>query len=100
MADRIMQGVRNNRDHRPGNAQEHYVKAAIAGTIAVGAYKMLRKDEDRERERSGKRYYRDGSADGSSDGGQGHNDFAILKLVAKGLGAAALAREVDKDLVE
>ncbi|KYK62100.1 hypothetical protein DCS_03245 [Drechmeria coniospora] len=135
MADQIMQGVRDNRDHRPGNAQEHYVKAAIAGAIAVGAYKMLREDEDRERERGGKRHHRDGSADGSSDGGQGsasprrhhgtrreshgrdltaeaigayaigrqmmgHDDHAILKLVAEGLGAAALAREVDKDLVE
>ncbi|KAK1757026.1 hypothetical protein QBC47DRAFT_412369 [Echria macrotheca] len=119
MADQIMQGVRENREHNPTEAQEHYVKAAIAGAIAIGAYTMLQKDENEERQKSGEppmgydkppappdpKHRRDmmlEAAGAYALGRQmmGHKENAILKLIAEGLGAVALARETDKDVVD
>lgn len=48
MADQLMRGIRDDRQHQSTEAQAHYVKAAVAGAIAIGAYEMLKKDERRE----------------------------------------------------
>ena len=119
MADQIMQGVREKRENNLPEAKEHYVKAAIAGAIAIGAYTMLQKDENAERTGQGEppmgynkppappdpKHRRDLLAEAAGAyalGRQmmGHKENRILKLIAEGLGAAALARETDKDVVE
>jgi len=146
MADEIMQAVRENREHHPENSQSHYLKAAIAAAIAVGAFQMLKKDEHlEEREehshhghaghrartvgdrvviykddhpqhsehKDHKDHHEHSSSGHTRDmitealgayalGRQmlGHDDHRILKLVAEGLGAAAFAKEVDRDLVD
>lgn len=120
MADQIMQGVRENREHNPDEAKEHYVKAAIAGAIALGAYKMMESDENQWRHNHGEPdMYYDPKPPASPDshhtrdliaeaagayalGRQmmGHKNHFMLKLIAEGLGAAALARETKKDVVD
>jgi len=119
-ADQLMMGVRDTREHQPDEATEHYVKAAIAGAIAIGAYQMLqhgenkRRDEhhqphmgEHRREKKGeeKGHGMDFVAEavGAYAAGRqmmGHNHHKILKLIAEGLGTAALARQVDKDVVD
>lgn len=151
VADQIMRGVHDNKDHRPSDAQSHYIKAAIAGAIAIGAFEMLKKDEpqargtseytddseynrdairtgsysrsrsrsrsqSRSRSSSRRRHHHDAAkykhhSDNTKDliaqtvgayslGRQimGHTDHTILKLVAEGLGLAALANDADKEL--
>jgi len=121
-ADEIMRGIRDNREDKSGT--KHYVTAAVAVAIALGAYAMLRKDEgldekhhhsyhhhghdhdghDRNRQHDDSGHVRDLVAETAGAyalGRQmlGHNDWKILKLVAEGLGAAAFAQEADRDLV-
>jgi len=120
MADQIMQAVRENRENNPDEAKEHYVKAAIAGAIALGAYKMMESDENQWRANHGEdnmgfdnkppappdpHHARDMLAEvaGAYALGRqmmGHKDHRMLKLIAEGLGAAALARETKKDVVD
>jgi len=117
MADQIMKGVKDNRDHHGGESRSHYVKAAIAGAIAIGAFEMLKNDEHLDdgehphhKHHHGKHQKEDGhtkdlveEALGAYSLGRqmlGHKEHRILKLVAEGLGAAALAKEVDRDLIE
>lgn len=120
MADQIMQGYRENREHNPTEARQHYVKAAIAAAIALGAYKMMEADENQERKDHGEpemgydpkpdappdpHHTRDliAEAVGAYALGRqmmGHKHNFMLKLIAEGLGAAALARETDKDVVD
>ena len=135
MADQIMRGLHDKHEHRPDDAQAHYVKAAIAGAIAIGAFAVLKKDKERardnahyasefpERECDPSRSHspprsRSHSPDhhprhkqhrghtkdlmaetlGAYSLGRqmmGHTDHTVLKLVAEGLGLAALAREAD-----
>ncbi|KAH8651323.1 hypothetical protein BX600DRAFT_441756 [Xylariales sp. PMI_506] len=134
MADQIMQAIRDDSHHDKHETQSHYLKAAIAGAIAVGAYEMLKRDEadnpysldtgSLDHENHG--HHKHGShasqqttqthpvnKDGHTKdimaevlgayslGRQmmGHRDHPIIKLIAEGLGAAAFAREADKDLV-
>lgn len=125
-ADQIMQAIRDNRDHHPQDATPHYIKAAIAGAVAIGAYEMLKKDEERsghrdhvviksdddeidieERER-----HRRGSEPGHGRhlleealgayalGRQmmGHESHPLVKLVAEALGAAGLYQEAARDI--
>jgi hypothetical protein len=44
-----MQAAREHREHNPEEAKKHYINAAIAGAIALGAYEMLRRDEEKRR---------------------------------------------------
>jgi len=138
-ADQIMQGIHDNREHKSGSS--HYVKAAVATAIALGAMSLLRKDEhldgdnrhhhhhgghhsdeielighhshdDHHHHRDGNHHHHDGEghtrdlvaeAVGAYALGRqmlGHNDWQIFKMVAEGLGAAAFAKEVDRDLIE
>ncbi|KAK0725099.1 hypothetical protein B0H67DRAFT_680530 [Lasiosphaeris hirsuta] len=121
-ADQLMMGVRDTREHQPSDANEHYVKAAIAGAIAIGAYQLLQHDENKHRDEQHPRRKHIGDprpekigeekghtmdmaaeAIGAYAAGRqmlGYNNHKILKLIAEGLGAAALAREVDKDVVD
>src|SRR3569833_3404814 len=127
MADQIMQAVRDNREHHPENAQAHYIKAAIAGAIAIGAFEMLRRDEDLEHHNHHKHHKhrnhgdharRDGDVHAKTVGdevviykddplrrttGGGHDEHPgpgrTRDLVAEGLGAAAFAKEADQDLL-
>lgn len=143
MADQIMRGMHDNNEHRPNAAQSHYVKAAIAGAIAIGAFEMLKKDEhqvrgraeyanetehnrdvictrsyshsrsrspSRSRSRSSSRHRKHHNGHkkdlmaqtlGAYSLGRqimGHTDHTILKLVAEGLGLAALAKDADREL--
>jgi len=121
MADQIMQGVRDQRERQPDAATGHYLRAAVAGAIALGAAEMLRRDENHDRRHhhqpplgSDGRPAKPGDHDGHTRdmlaeaagayalGRQmlGHNDHHILKLIAEGLGAVALAKEADRDLVD
>ena len=97
-------------------------KAAIAGAIAVGAFAMMQKDENkhREEEKEPEMGYEPRIDKGAKDrkghaldlaaeaagayalGRQmmGYKNHAILKLIAEGLGAAALGRETDRTIVD
>ena len=138
MADQIMHAIHDNSEDHSDEATSHYIKAAIAGAIAVGAYEMLRRDEeiDSDSEDDGERRCRCGSThEGECKPGHkkqirkgdarewhdvdkghnrdlmaeaagayalgrqllGHTNHHILKLVAEGLGAAALAKRVNQD---
>jgi len=125
-ADQIMQAIRDNKEKHPDRAKPHYVKAAIAGAIAIGAFEMLRKEnrpDHHESSHSEHHKHSDGHHErshvehhGNEDGHTtdlaaealgayalgrqilGHTDHHILKLVAEGLGAVALAREASRDL--
>ena len=44
LADEIMKGIHHNKAREPG-AEDHYLKAAIAGAIAVGGFALLKHDE-------------------------------------------------------
>ena len=125
-ADQIMQAVRDHRDHHPEDAPAHYVKAAIAGAVAIGAYEMLRKDEERTRDKD--RIVIKGGDDeidieekepnhstGPAHGRNlleealgayalgrqlmGHKHHPLIKLVAEALDAAGLYQEAVRDLV-
>jgi len=122
MADQIMQAVRDSKDHHPDRAKAHYVKAAIAGAIAIGAFEMLKRDEgldhhasshdEHNKHTGGHQSKHEKNEDGHTKdlvaealgayalGRQilGHTDHRILKLVAEGLGAVGLAREANRDL--
>ena len=124
-ADQIMQAVRDHKDHHPQDATAHYVKAAIAGAVAIGAYEMLKKDEGRttqgervviksdedeidieEREQhhgNGPHHGRhllEEALGAYALGRQmmGHKDHPLIKLVAEALGAAGLYQEATRDL--
>ncbi len=45
-ADQIMQAIRDDKRQHPEDANTHYIIAAIAGAVAVGAYEMLKRDEN------------------------------------------------------
>jgi len=44
-ADQIIKGIQDSRENDSDEATDHYVKAAIAGAIAIGAYEMMKRDE-------------------------------------------------------
>jgi hypothetical protein len=134
-ADQLMQAVRDNKEHRPKDATPHFVKAAIAGAIAIGAYEKLMRDEHGQGsnshhsrgdhrasvtkeeahshdERTKYREVEESDKDGHGAdivaealgayalGRQmmGHKEHPIMKLVAEGLGAAGLFREIERDM--
>jgi hypothetical protein len=153
LADQMMRAVHDHKEHNMDEAKAHYVKAAISAAIAIGAYELLKKDEEglreddhnklehheehgalqhrdshhRDAHHNGEHYkghHSDGDSNGDSDGKHheksghkadllaeavgayaigrqmlGHKDHKILKLIAEGLGATALAREVDRELI-
>ena len=45
-ADQIMQAIRDEKRQHPRDANTHYIIAAIAGAVAVGAYEWLKRDEE------------------------------------------------------
>ncbi|KAK5661592.1 hypothetical protein OQA88_9691 [Cercophora sp. LCS_1] len=121
MADQIMLGVRDHREGQQHDANEHYVKAAIAGAIAIGAYHMMQNDENQHRKEEGEKEMgyepRTEKPTDNTDhvvgllseaagayalGRQmmGHKDHMIMKLIAEGLGAAALAKQTDRTIVD
>jgi hypothetical protein len=121
-ADQLMLGVRDHREHQNHEANSHYVKAAIAGAIAVGAFALMEKDENKHRKEVGdhEMAYEPRADKGAVDrkghaldlaaeaagayalGRQmmGHKNHMILKLIAEGLGAAALGKETDRTVVD
>ena len=121
-ADQLMLGVRDHRERQEHEANSHYVKAAIAGAIAVGAFALMERDENKHREEVGDREmgYEPRADKGAVDrkgraldlaaeaagayalGRQmmGHKNHMILKLIAEGLGAAALGKETDRTVVD
>jgi len=114
-ADQIMQAVRDHKDHHPDDATAHYIKAAIAGAVAIGAYEMLKKDEggtkrdvyeiDIEETHHGTepghgRHLIEEALGAYALGRQlmGHRHHSLIKLVAEALGAAGLYQEATRDL--
>jgi len=118
-ADQIMQAIRDHKDKHPDDATAHYVKAAIAGAVAIGAYEMLKKDEnlkanwnphdeknvDSDMEHHGAgtghgRHILEEAVGAYALGRQmmGHRNHPIVKLVAEALGAAGLYQEAKHDL--
>lgn len=106
MADQIMRGIRDDREHQQHDAQNHYVKAAIAGAIAIGAYEMLRRDESHATAKDNHLSHHDGAgADGAASvhGSDGHhkgNDHkkhhhkgGYTDFVAEALGAYSVGRQ-------
>ncbi|KAK4446498.1 hypothetical protein QBC34DRAFT_148400 [Podospora aff. communis PSN243] len=121
-ADQLMLGIRDQREHQQHDANSHYVKAAIAGAIAVGAFALMEKDENQHRKEEGEHTmgYEPRKDKGEADrkghaldlaaeaagayalGRQmmGHKNHMIVKLIAEGLGAAALGKETDRTVVD
>ncbi|KAK0654808.1 hypothetical protein B0T16DRAFT_450566 [Cercophora newfieldiana] len=121
-ADQLMLGIRDHREGQQHDANSHYVKAAIAGAIAVGAFALMEKDENKHRDEEGDNEmgYEPRTDKGLADrkghtldlaaeaagayalGRQmmGHKNNMIVKLIAEGLGAAALGRETDRTVVD
>lgn len=121
-ADQIMLGTRDHREGKQHEANSHYVKAVIAGAIAIGAIALIEKDENKHRHEEGqhKMGYEPRRDHGDADhkghvvdlaaeaagayalGRQmmGHRSHAILKLIAEGLGAAAFGKETDRTVVD
>lgn len=121
-ADQLMLGVRDHREGQQDEANSHYVRAAIAGAIAVGAFALLKKDENQHRDEVGEEEmgYEPRTDKGLEDrkghmwdlaaeaagayalGRQmmGHKNHAIVKLIAEGLGAAALGKETERTVVD
>jgi len=121
-ADQIMLGVREHREGHQHDANSHYVKAAIAGAIAIGAYALMEKDENKERDENhrpdmgyeprpdkGPADHRGHMVDLAAEAAgayalgrqmMGHKNHAILKLITEGLGAAALGKEIDRTVVD
>jgi hypothetical protein len=52
-ADQIMEAIKDHRERHPEDATGHYVKAGLAAAVAIGAYEMLKKDEEARRESEG-----------------------------------------------
>ena len=124
-ADQIMQAARDHKELHAEDATSHYVKAAIAGAVAIGAYEMLRKDgevkedlisnigrrdeierDDRENDHPHghgshhERHVLEEALGAYALGRQmmGHKQHPILKLIAEALGAYGLYHEAKKDL--
>ncbi|KAK1828080.1 hypothetical protein QBC39DRAFT_374997 [Podospora conica] len=121
-ADQVMLGVRDHREGKNSDANSHYVKAVIAGAIAVGAFALMEKDENKERKENKKPEIgyepRPNHGDADTKGHvmdlaaeaagayalgrqmMGHKNHVILKLIAEGLGVAALGKEIDRTVVD
>ena len=124
--DQLMQAIKDHNEHHPEDEGQHYLKAAIAGAIAVGAYEALKKDDN-----TGNYKHHSGNSHGSHNGdhnknghehnnqdnghtrhlleetfgayalgrqAMGHNNHLIVKLIAEGLGAVGLYKEAKKDM--
>lgn len=52
-ADQIMEAIKDHRERHPEDATGHYVKAGLAAAVAIGAYEMLKKDEEARRASQG-----------------------------------------------
>jgi len=113
-----MQAISDHKERHPEDATAHYVKAAIAAAVAVGAYEMLKRDEEargiwtsqhhgedgehrpharfddyeRERER-GVEFARERSRSRSHSEG-GDNPAHDRHLLEEAVGAYALGRQI------
>ncbi len=80
-------------DHKPDDTAPHYLKAAIAGTIAIGAYEMSKKDEGHDGSKS---------APPKPDKAHGPNHVNLkphhkgrsTDMIAEALGTYALGRQM------
>ena len=110
MADQIMKAIRDKDDHDSDGAKSHYVKAAIAGAIAVGAYEMLRHEGNADQDdgdhvrvtHHGSHHHSDGENKDTKTvvvhQGQRHHDHHHSghgrDVLAEALGAYALGRQM------
>lgn len=59
-ADQILEAIKDQRQHRGDDATSHYLKAGVAAAVAVGAYEMLKRDQEEREGREGLAPLREG----------------------------------------
>jgi hypothetical protein len=112
-ADQLMRALQDSRESDDSDAQTHYIKAALAASLAgYGYYELMRDAADNmsyppaegiphhSSHHTGKAGQVLAEALGAYSLGRqmtGHNDNKWLKLLAEGVGATLFAREVNRD---